>query len=75
MSLKITKRKRTYIAFNGANGSGYCGKIKTEYMLQLYHENVWRRVYATCWANASSFWIMYRGAKVSINSTDLMDIK
>ena len=75
MSLEfVSEVKRTFIRFNRANASGYGGKITTQYMIKVYDENIWRRVYASCWANASSFWIMYKGEKVSANSSCFLEV-
>lgn len=75
LSYNITEKKRTPISFNGANQLGYGGKIRTQYMIRVYYEKIWRRVYCTCWANSGSCWIMYKGTKVNVNDSDLMGIK
>lgn len=72
LSYNITKRKCTPISFDGANQLGYGGKIRTQYMICVFHEKIWRRVYCTCWANSGTFWITYKGERVNINSTDLI---
>ena len=43
-----------------------------KYMICVFHEKIWRRVYCTCWANSGTFWITYKGERVNINSTDLI---
>lgn len=46
----------------GRNAYGYGLKIPTHKWLKV--RNRWRRVYATCFSNAATHWIVLDGAKV-----------
>lgn len=45
----------------GRTVSGYGGKIPTEYMLRLVGERPWKRVYAMCYGNAVSLYVLRHG--------------
>lgn len=44
--------------YPGANMDGYGTRITTGYLVQLEGESRWRRVYATCYSNVSTMWII-----------------
>ncbi len=50
----------------GQSEMGYGAKITTDRMLQFDGESKTYRVYATCYGNASSQWIMKDGEKLHI---------
>jgi hypothetical protein len=41
--------------------SGYGNKLATAWMLRREGEKVWRRVYAVCWSNAASHYVLIKG--------------
>ena len=45
----------------GQSEEGYGDKITTDIMLKLRKDNRLRRVYAICWSNAASHYILIRG--------------
>ena len=64
-TLSAVKRVTTYTPRSGQTTSGYGSKLPTRYM--LYVGNRWRRVYAICWSNAATCYIMKKGEKVVID--------
>jgi hypothetical protein len=48
----------------GQGLDGYGSKITTDYKID--HNGRTYRVYATCYSNAASHWILYEGAKIFI---------
>lgn len=75
LSINITEKKRTPISLDKANLLGNNGTFHTPFMIRVYNEKIWRRVYCTSWANVGSFWVRYKGTKVRINVNVLKDIK
>lgn len=49
------------------SASGYGSKIPTRFMLSMPGEKRKRRVYAVCYSNAASFYILLKGLKVFIH--------
>ena len=47
----------------GKTVMGYGSKIPTHHRVRLNSEGPWRRVYATCYSNVASHWIMVLGIK------------
>jgi hypothetical protein len=43
--------------------SGYGSKLATEHMIKVEGRNIWRRVYAICYSNAASFFIVLEGKR------------
>ena len=64
-TLPAVKRVTTYAPRSGQTTSGYGGKLPTRYM--LYVGNRWRRVYAICWSNVSTCYILKKGEKIVVN--------
>ena len=56
-----TKPCRPY----GQSAMGYGRKIATGHIVLV--KGKWRRVYATCYSNAASHWIMVKGEKLHVN--------
>ena len=50
------------------SATGYGKKIPTAWMLQV--EGVWRRVYAVCYSNAASHYVMIRGGRYFLGGYD-----
>ena len=46
----------------GQSDEGYGDKITTDREVRVGSR--WYRVYATCWGNAGSAWIMYQGSRL-----------
>ena len=50
----------------GANASGYGAKIVTGYFIQIDGEARWRRVYATCYSNSPTTWVVFNKKKLHV---------
>jgi len=50
--------------------SGYGKKLTTRYMIRL-RKNTIRRVYATCFSNAASYWVMIEGTRYYLRDCDI----
>lgn len=50
---------------------GYGSKIPTDHQVQLVGETLWRKVYAVCFSNVASFYILTNGKKLYIRDADL----
>lgn len=48
----------------GQDDEGYGAKITTDTQVRIGTR--WYRVYATCWGNAASHWIMFQGSKTHL---------
>jgi len=55
---------------HGQYASGYGSKITTNIILRFQSENRYRRVYATCYSNCASYWIIYHGQQLYLHDTD-----
>lgn len=55
----------------GQSGSGYGRKISTDYMIQFHGEKTWRRVYAVCYSNAPSLYVVVKGEWQFVRDHDL----
>lgn len=64
-TLIAVKRRKTYTPHYGRTASGYGSKLPTCYMLHV--GNRWRRVYAICWSNVSTYYIIKNGERIVIN--------
>ena len=64
-TLSAVKRVTTYTPRSGQNTSGYGSKLPTCYMLHI--GNRWRRVYAICWSNVSTCYIIKNGERIVID--------
>lgn len=53
---------------------GYGSKIKTDYMIKSNTTN-WLRVYAVCFSNVASFYVVVRGAKQYIHDYVLDELR
>ena len=50
--------------------SGYGSKLTTEHMVKIAgRRGVWRRVYAVCYSNAASFYVLLDGKRVFVQPT------
>ena len=59
------KRVTTDMPHSGRTTSGYGSKLPTRYMIHV--GNRWRRVYAICWGNASTCYIVKNGEKIIVD--------
>jgi hypothetical protein len=50
--------------------SGYGSRLRTEYMLVVPNERP-RRVYAVCWSNVASFYVIRKKQKIFLRDGDL----
>lgn len=55
----------------GMGKNGYGSRIHTEYKVKLKGENIWRKVFAQCFTNAASFYIIKSGKKEHIKGSDM----
>jgi hypothetical protein len=55
----------------GRTASGYGRKIPMRYMVQLAGDTRWRRVYAMCYGNAASVYVVRDGETVFLSDTEL----
>ncbi|UOW66228.1 hypothetical protein vBAspABolek_03 [Aeromonas phage vB_AspA_Bolek] len=49
------------------NAMGYGDKIRTDYMVQVGCAARWYRVYAMCWSNIASHYVMVKGQQLFIH--------
>ena len=56
---------------HGQNAQSYGRKISTGYIIQIGSR--WHRVYATCYSNAASYWVMYRGEQWHLTESDFFE--
>jgi hypothetical protein len=66
---KEVKRKGWLGTLPGQSEDGYGSKIVTDH--QVLIDNVWYRVYATCYSNVASHWVIVRGRKLFLHDYDL----
>lgn len=52
----------------GQSAEGYGRKITTDIVLKFRGDTQERRVYATCFSNAASHWIIHHGTKLWLRS-------
>ncbi len=59
----------------GQRPDGYGSKIPTDYMIVLNSDirKVKRRVYAVCWSNCASFYVIIKGKDLYLRDSDLQD--
>jgi hypothetical protein len=62
------KRRGMLQLFPGQDELGYGSKITTDICLQFIGEGIRRRVYCTCYSNAGSLWIVYKGKQVHLRT-------
>ena len=55
--------------------TGYGSKLTTEYMLHLPERKQPYRVYAVCWSNAASFYILKAGNRLFLRDWELQDAR
>lgn len=75
---KSPKGKRTTMwgtFYPGQSMTGYGGKISTDYAVQFEGERRWHRVYATCYSNVASHWIVRGGKQVHLHDYDFDGVK
>lgn len=65
MQLLDSEVKRTVVPRSGRTASGYGSKMPTDTMIRF--EGRWYRVYVTCYGNAGSCFITYRGESLSVS--------
>ena len=63
--LTAVKRVTTSTPHSGRTTSGYGSKLPTCYMIHV--GNRWRRVYAICWSNVSTCYIIKNGERIVIS--------
>jgi hypothetical protein len=52
----------------GQSAEGYGTKITTDILLKFRGDTTERRVYATCFSNAASHWVIHHGTKLWLRS-------
>lgn len=57
----------------GRSASGYGGKIPTAYEIQYLGR--WRRVYAMCYGNACTLYVLVRGVMVILDSDTVCSLE
>ncbi len=55
----------------GQNAEGYGDKITTDYMAVVKNKRY--RVYAICWSNASSYYVIIENKKLFVSDFDVKD--
>ena len=58
----------------GQSAVGYGRKITTDLVLRFEGDTQERRVYATCYSNAASHWIVHHGTKLWLKTHFLEEI-
>ncbi len=53
--------------------SGYGSKISTDWKIRVGGKGQWLRVYATCYGNAASLWVVVKSQKYYLMATDPLD--
>jgi len=61
--------------YPGQGADGYGRKISTDIVLRFEGETRPRRVYATCFSNAATHWIVYKGATYYLPTIFQSDIE
>lgn len=56
------------VIYPGQDETGYGKKITTDVVLRFDGSNRRYRVYATCFSNAASHWITYKGKRLSLKT-------
>ena len=64
-TLLAVKHKETQAPRSGRTASGYGNRLATCHMLRI--GNRWRRVYAICYSNAATCYIIKKGEKVIVS--------
>ena len=64
-TLLAVKHKETQVPRSGCTASGYGNKLATCHMLHI--DGHWRRVYAICCSNVSTFYIVKKGKRIVVN--------
>jgi len=68
----IIAAREHFVPRYGANGTGYGSKISTRFEVRLAGDTArYRRVYAMCYANAASLYVIRRGEVTFLNDLDL----
>lgn len=57
----------------GQGQDGYGRKITTDIVCQLPGEQRQYRVYATCFSNVASHWILWKGQRLHLRDTDTVE--
>lgn len=65
--IQVADTKTNRVKSHGQSATGYGAKITTPYMVRLRGETKWRRVYATCYSNCASHWIVIKGKQLHVN--------
>lgn len=63
------------VSYPGQDEMGYGSKITTDLMLQFSDSKRKYRVYATCFSNAASHWIMKGGERLHLPTVFQSDIR
>ena len=59
---------------DGRNAMGYGSRIAVPFEVRVAEGNrtwKWRRVYATCWSNVASFFIIVKGERLCVDEMDI----
>ena len=64
-TLTAVNRMVTYTPQSGRTTSGYGSKLPTRYMLHIGSR--WRRVYAICWSNVATYYIIKNGERIVVD--------
>ena len=67
----VAAREDASAPLYGRNADGYGRKIPTRYWVTLAGESRARRVYAVCYSNSGSLYVMVRGVTVYLDDIDL----
>jgi hypothetical protein len=72
----VLKHTKSSLAWQRAGlqqtATGYGSKLTTEHMVKVEGgRDVWRRVYAICYSNAASFFVMLDYKRVFVRDSDL----
>lgn len=69
----VQRRRGNWLPGQGEDGYG--GKITTDIVLRFVGQRKEHRVYATCFSNAASHWIVLDGRRLHLHDHSQDDIK
>lgn len=55
--------------------SGYGSKLTTEYMVRITGSIRWHRVYAICWSNVASFYVVWKHTRLFLRDSQLQEFR
>lgn len=56
-------------------GDGYGDKLPTQHQVQLSGSSKWRNVFAVCWSNVASFYVLVNGERKFVSDASLDSAK